>query len=122
MTKKDFKELTAEIYSRIVDHYGESRHHETLPYVAIEDSPYSDAKVAKDLYGEYCGMMNEIVLYWKNINSIELLARTLVHEYQHYLQSRSWMKRYYNMGYNYNDHPYEVAAFNEEENWFKFIK
>jgi hypothetical protein len=31
------------------------------------------------------------------------------------------MKRYYNMGYNYNDHPYEVAAFDEEENWKLFV-
>ena len=27
------------------------------------------------------------------------------------------MTRYYNMGYNYSDHPYEIAAFNEEKNW-----
>jgi len=25
------------------------------------------------------------------------------------------------MGYNYNDHPYEVAAFNEEEKWMEFV-
>jgi hypothetical protein len=25
------------------------------------------------------------------------------------------------MGYGYNDHPYEVAAFNEEENWKIFV-
>jgi hypothetical protein len=31
------------------------------------------------------------------------------------------MKRYYTMGYNYNDHPYEVQAFNEEEKWREFV-
>ena len=80
-----------------------------------------DKKVDDELYGEYCFMMNEITLYWKNIKNIELLTRTIVHEYQHYLQSPSWFTRYYNMGYNYNDHPYEVKAFNEEETWLKFV-
>jgi hypothetical protein len=27
------------------------------------------------------------------------------------------MTRYYNMGHNYSDHPYEIAAFAEESNW-----
>jgi hypothetical protein len=31
------------------------------------------------------------------------------------------MKRYYDMGYHYGNHPYEVAAYNEEENYTKFI-
>jgi len=49
------------------------------------------------------------------------IVETLVHEYQHYLQSPLWMKRYYTMGYNYNDHPYEVQAYNEEKNYKLFI-
>ena len=37
------------------------------------------------------------------------------------LQSPSWMKRYYDMGHDYNTHPYEVAAYAEEVNYTKFI-
>lgn len=121
MTRKEIQRITEEVYNKVINHYGESKYHEDVPFVAIEDTPYSDADVPKDLYGEYCGMMNEITLYWKNIPSLEVLIRTLVHEYTHYLQSPSWMKRYYNMGYNYNDHPYEVQAFDEEENWKLFV-
>ena len=121
MTRKEIQQVTEEVYNKVIEKYGESKYHNYLPYVAIEDTPYSDEEVPKDLYGEYCSMLNEITLYWKNIPSLEVLIRTLVHEYQHYLQSPSWMKRYYNMGYNYNDHPYEVQAFNEEENWINFI-
>jgi len=121
MTRKEIQQVTEEVYNKVITHYGESNHHTYPPFVAMEDTPYSDEEVPKDLYGEYCSMLNEITIYWKNIDSLELLIRTLVHEYQHYLQSRIWMKRYYNMGYNYNDHPYEVAAFNEEENWKLFI-
>jgi hypothetical protein len=121
MTRNEIQEITEKVYDKVIKKYGESKHHSELPWVSIEDTPYSDSKVPKDLYGEYCSMMNEITLYWKNIPSLEVLARTLVHEYQHYLQSPSWMKRYYNMGYNYNDHPYEVQAFGEEENWIEVI-
>ena len=52
--------------------------------------------------------------------SREHIIQTLVHEYQHYLQSPSWFKRYYDMGYGYNDHPYEVQAYAEEKNWELF--
>ena len=45
------------------------------------------------------------------------LAETIIHEYQHYLQSPSWYTRYYSMGYRYDNHPYEIAAFKEESNY-----
>jgi hypothetical protein len=121
MTKEDIIETVEIVYDNIRNHYGESKFKNTVPYIAIEDSPYSDEEVAPDQFGEYCRMLNEITIYWKNMDSLEILVRTLVHEYQHYLQSPIWMARYYNMGYGYNDHPYEVAAFNAEENWEKFI-
>ena len=121
MNRNTIQNVTETIYNKVINRYGESNHHETLPYVAIEDTPYSDEEVPKELYGEYCSMFNEITLYWKNIPSIEILIRTLVHEYQHYLQSPGWMTRYYTMGHSYNTHPYEVAAFNEEEKWMEFL-
>lgn len=120
-TKREFKKLTEDIYVKVTELYGESKFHSHFPFIGIEDTPYSDAKVPKDFFGEYCSMVNEIVLYWKNINSIELLARTIIHEYQHYLQSPSWTTRYYKMGYSYSDHPYELAAFKEEDNWIKVV-
>lgn len=121
MTKEEIQQVTEKIYNKVIEKYGESKHQSHLPFISIEDTPYSDEDVPKDLFGEYCSMLNEMVLYWKNIPNIEMLARTIVHEYQHYLQSPSWMKRYYNMGYGYNDHPYEVQAFSEEENWVDVV-
>ena len=121
MTRQEIQTVTEEVYTKIINHYGGSKYHNNHPWVSIEDTPFSDEEVPSDLYGEYCSMLNEITIYWKNIPSLEHLTRTLVHEYQHYLQSPSWMKRYYNMGYGYNEHPYEVAAFSEEENWKQFI-
>jgi hypothetical protein len=54
------------------------------------------------------------------MKSREHIIQTLVHEYQHYLQSPSWFKRYYDMGYHYGNHPYEVQAYGEEKNWELF--
>jgi hypothetical protein len=121
MTRDEIQSITEKIYNNIVDRYGESKYHNNTPYISIEDSPYSDEEAAPDQFGEYCRMLNEITIYWKNMDSLEILARTLIHEYQHYLQSPKWIKRYYNMGYVYNDHPYEISARNEEENWLKVL-
>ena len=50
----------------------------------------------------------------------EWVIQTLIHEYIHYLQSPLWMKRYYDMGYEYDTHPYELAATKAEDNWKTF--
>ena len=101
--------------------YGLSKFHDTTPY--IEFQPYVHSVYTEDdnPIAEYIFDYNTIVIYYKNINSGEDLAQTIVHEYQHYLQSPSWMTRYYNMGYNYSDHPYEIAAFEEEKNYKKVL-
>jgi len=120
MKLKEIKKFINKVYPKIEKHYGFSKFQECTPYVEIHHSPYSDSK-DPHLVGEYCWDDNSLIVYWKNIKSKKQLIETLVHEYQHYLQSPSWMKRYYTMGYNYNDHPYEVAAYDEEKNWKKFV-
>ena len=116
VTRKDIKKHIEKYLPVVENHYGDSKHHSTTPYVYISNDVIGDVK------GEYCYLLNEITVYWKNITSLEELIRTIVHEYQHYLQSPSWMTRYYNMGHDYESHPYEVAAYNEEENWKKIWK
>jgi hypothetical protein len=119
MTKKEVTKVVGNILPKITEWYGFSKYQNTLPYLLIEDSPYSDAD-DPDCIGEYDSMDNDVVIYWKNVKNVEEIIRTLVHEYQHYLQSPRWMKRYYNMGYRYDNHPYEISARTEEENWYKF--
>lgn len=119
MKKKKVIRLSKIIFDKITKDYGLSKHQATLPYLEIEDSPYSDAE-DPDLIGEYKSWDNEMVVYWKNISSREMLIKTLIHEYQHYLQSPTWMKRYWDMGFDYRTHPYEIAAYKEEENWEKY--
>jgi hypothetical protein len=120
MDKRLIVEISNKVLDIVIQHYGLSNHHNETPYLIIEDTPYSDSD-DKELIGEYCMMMNELVVYWKNITDVESLIRTIVHEYQHYLQSPSWFTRYYNMGYHYGNHPYEVAAYKEEEYWKQIL-
>ena len=122
MNKKEVVRL-AEIYlDRTIKLLGESKHHPHTPYLSVEYSPNSEG-IDNDWHGEYDDEENEIVIYSKNITSKSDLAKTIVHEYTHYLQSPAWMKRYYDMGYEYHNHPYEKQAFMMEElNWKKVCK
>lgn len=66
------------------------------------------------------GLINPwIEIYADNITCKKDLIKTILHEYCHYLQSPCWMVRYYNMGYNYITHPYEIQANQFEEKWYK---
>ena len=38
------------------------------------------------------------------------MIKTIIHEWQHYLQSKDQFEMLYNMGYSYEDHPFEVVA------------
>jgi Zn-dependent peptidase ImmA (M78 family) len=114
VTIKQITEYTEKYLNSVESMYGESNHHDHTPYVYI-----CKDKIKEDTKGEYCFLLNEITVYLNNIHSHEELIRVLIHEYQHYLQSPSWFTRYYNMGYRYDNHPYEIQAYNEEENWKK---
>ena len=78
-------------------------------------------KVNKILVTLSINMMNEISVYWPQMKSRKMIIETLIHEYQHYLQSPSWFKRYYNMGYEYHNHPYELQATQKEQDYKLFI-
>jgi hypothetical protein len=120
MNKRDISQIIHQYFDKIVSHYGHSNHQTETPWLVIEDSPYSDGD-DEDLIGEYCAMDNELIVYWKNIKNTEELIKTLIHEYQHYLQSPTWMIRYYKMGYDYNNHPYETIAYEREKDYKLFI-
>ena len=122
MNKKDVERLSEQYFNKTVDMLGESKYHNITPYLVVEYSPESEG-IDNDWKGEYDAEENEIIIYSKNITSKSDLAKTIVHEYAHYLQDPKWMTRYYTMGYKYNNHPYEKEAFRIEElNWYKVCK
>ena len=130
MTLKDIKNIVNEVYPNIEKYYGYSKFFpEVTPYIEYETSIYGrlsgeedDGSMGEESPdAEFDRIDNSIVIYYPKMKSKKHIVETLVHEYQHYLQSPLWMKRYYTMGYNYNDHPYEVQAYNEEKNYKLFI-
>ena len=121
------KEIVQEVFPKIENKYGYSKFAECSPYVEYEKSIYArlsgeedDGELGEENPdAEYDHITNSIVLYYPKMKSRKQIIQTLIHEYQHYLQSPSWMTRYYKMGYDYNNHPYELAATAEEKNWNK---
>lgn len=128
MTKEQVQNIVDEVYPQIEKHYGVSKFQECTPYIELHKNIYEKYSGEEGAQGEedschaeYCSMLNEITVYWPQMKSRKMIVKTLVHEYQHHLQSPSWMKRYYNMGYRYDNHPYEVAATKAEKDYKLFI-
>ena len=122
MTKKEVEELSELYLDRTIKLLGESKYHPHTPYLSVEYTPESEG-IDDKWRGEFDAEANTIIIYSRNITSKRDLAKTIVHEYVHYLQSPKWMTRYYTMGYDYSNHPYELQAFTIEElNWKEICK
>jgi hypothetical protein len=131
------KKVVEEVYPLIEKYYGFSKYHQCTPWIEYhhniyiritgEDDPSMNEDFPQELKagecdpdGEFDAQENTIVIYYPKMKSRRQIIETLIHEYQHYLQSPLWMKRYYNMGYDYENHPYELAATAEEKNYKLF--
>jgi len=71
--------------------------------------------------GEYSWETNTITINHQRMSSMQRLIRTLLHEYKHYTQTQSWYTRYAQK-YDYDDHPYEIAAWDFEDLYWKEIQ
>ena len=119
MTKKEITKLAQLYLQRCTEILGESKFYPHTPYLSIESSPLAD-EYGPETIGEFVSDENEIIIYFKNVKNEEELARTIVHEYVHYLQSPTWLTRYNNTHF-YNDNPYEFEAFLTEDLYWKLI-
>ena len=129
MRIESVRKIVEEAFPKIVEYYGHSKWEETTPWMEYEESIYGRLGGEEDdgtfgeqtPHAEYDRIDNSIIIYYPKMVSKKHIIQTLVHEYQHYLQSPLWMKRYYTMGYHYGNHPYEIAAYKEEENYKMFL-
>ena len=123
MNKKEVKEIVDVVYPLIQQFYGKSKFNSKIPKVKYHYNIYARITGIPEAEGEcspaaeFERETNTIWIYYPEAISKEWVIQTLIHEYQHYLQSPLWMKRYYSMGYNYDNHPYELAATKAESNW-----
>lgn len=68
------------------------------------------------VYGRYCFWRNTITIYAPNCKTLDQIVKTIIHEYTHYLQSRTKYEKYEKTHY-YSKHPLERSAFRNEEKY-----
>jgi uncharacterized protein YjaZ len=71
-----------------------------------------------DIYGNYCFWRNTITLYLPNTITIHDIVSTMIHEYTHYLQSRTRYRGYEKTHY-YSQNPLEKEARRNEDKYTK---
>ena len=127
MNKANIQSIIDKVYPKIKADYGLSRYYD-FPNVEIHNNIYEMASGIEGMMGEdnaqanFCRHSNAIQLFQSEIRDTKHVIQCLLHEYRHYLQSGTWFKRYYAMGYDYTNHPYELAAKEEEKNYKKYMK
>ena len=100
-------ETILEVFAKVRDHYGLSKYYDYYPELEIcEETHWLSGEFRSD----YCG----IVVYPLAIINEEELIRTIVHEYQHYLQDPDEMERL-NEKHDYYSHPFEIEAYAIED-------
>ena len=125
MNSDQILNIANKAYPKIRDYYGSGKR--IFPPIEIHNNIYArltgepDAEGEDPAEAEFDRKENKLFLYSDFINSTEDIIRGIIHEYVHFLQSGSWMKRYYKMGHDYFSHPYEISAKKEEEKWKMFV-
>ena len=132
MNKEIVQQTINEVYPKIVNHYGEHKGYK-IPKVEIHNSifdrlaliPVSNEGIMKTQgvdypSGEFCKETDKIFIYFPYIKSKVDLIKALLHEYRHYLQPRWGYEFYTEMGFEYDNHPYELEAISEEQNYKLF--
>ena len=132
MNKEIAQQIINDVYPKIVNHYGEHKGYK-IPKVEIHNSifdrlaliPVSNEGIMKTQgvdypSGEFCKETDKIFIYFPEIKDKVDLIKALLHEYKHYLQPRWGYEFYTEMGFKYDNHPYELEAISEEQNYKLF--
>lgn len=98
------------------DYFGENDRKRTK---LIIDLSKKTKKHKNDIfYGHYCFYRNKITLYENSCKTVYDIVSTVIHEYTHYLQSRTKYLNYQN-NYYYSTNPYEREAKRNEDRYTK---
>ena len=127
MNKEIVQQIINDVYPKIVNHYGKHNVYE-VPKVEVHNNIFARISGIKKMEGdaspsgEFCKDENKIFIYFPYIKNKIDLIKALLHEYKHYLQPRYGYEFYTELGFKYENHPYELEAIAEENNWKKYIK
>ena len=124
MNSKEINKIVNQYYPLISKDYNcdaKVELHKNI-YERLSGEKGMDGEVCAD--GEYDWSTNKIYLYTSRMKCEEDIIRSLIHECVHSTQSKLLFDIYYEFGYTYDTHPYEVKARNAEENWrnYKFAE
>ena len=123
MKQKEITKIVNEVYPLISANYKSNAKVELYSNIfnRLNVIPATDEH---ESFAEYYWDTNKIYLYTDNLNSEEDIIRSLIHECVHSTQSKVIFDKYYEEGYTYKTHPYEIEARNAEENWkdYKFAE
>ena len=103
------KEIAIKLFEKTKEIYGLSEHFDTYPILEFEDELHW-------LSGEFRDDYNAIILYPLSTINEEELARTILHEYCHYLQCPRVFEEYKEK-YDYYSNPFEIEAYKFENNY-----
>ena len=127
MNKEIVQQVINDVYPKIVNHYGIHNGY-SIPKVEVHNNIFARISENEEMEGEdtpnaeFCKDENKIFVYFPYITSRVDLIKALLHEYRHYLQPRWGYEFYTELGFDYDNHPYELEAISEESNWKKYAK
>ncbi len=126
MNKKEVKQIINQIYPKIKNYYGKSQYNDHFPSIKYHHNIYARITGEENMKGEISPAAeferetNTIWIYYPEAKDKKWVIQTVLHEYAHYLQDGDEMKRLYDEGYEYNNHPFELEAIDAEANWEVF--
>ena len=125
--KNKVEHIIDEVYPKVKEHYGLSKYYGEFPKVKLHHNIYARltgeeaAEGECSPHAEFERESNTIWVYWPEAKSKQWVIESLLHEYTHYLQDGTEMKRLYDEGHTYNTHPFELAAVASEQDYKLFI-
>ena len=119
MTQDEIQQIVDYAYPKIIDYYGKGS--KPIPPVELHFDIYARLSGIEDMEGEaskttkaqYDEETNVIYIYYPNMESVEDILRSLIHEYTHYLQNITPLKK--NIDTTYDKSPYEQEAHKNED-------
>ena len=124
MYKNEVKKIVNEVYPLIKQYYGKSKFNSKAPKINYHHNIFARITGVAEAEGdcspsaEFEHETNTIWIYYPEMKNEQDIIQTIIHEYVHYLQDKSEMKRLYDEeGYEYDNHPFELEAIKAESDW-----
>ena len=121
MKQEEIVNIVNKVYPLISEDYTNIN-----PKVELHENIYErlnsiSAMDEEDSYAEYDWSNNTIYIYTSRMKCDEDIIRSLIHECVHSTQSKEMFDFWYENGYTYKTHPFEIYARKAEENWKEYV-